>query len=82
MLARTIKKRNLLSKESHLFQIWKNFQQNYNNSKELQKLKMKKKRLKKRNEKEERRAQRLLQKKMSQDEDGEVQDLAVLKRIK
>ena len=38
-------------------------------------------RLRKRNEKDrERRAQRLLQKKMSQDEDGVVQDLAILKR--
>ena len=36
-----------------------------------------------RNEKDrERIAQRLLQKKRSWDEDGEVQDLAVLKRIK
>ena len=40
-------------------------------------------RLKERNEKDqERRAQRLLQKKTLQDEDGEVQDLAVLKRSK
>ena len=31
---------------------------------------------------QERRVQRLLQKKRSRDEDGEVQDLAVLKRIK
>ena len=71
-LARIIKIQNLRSKESHLFQLWKKFQQNAikltipdEDSRELQKLKMKKnERLKKRKEKDrEIRAQWVLQKK-------------------
>ena len=75
------------SKESHLFKIWKNFQQNAinNNTRRRQQRTSetedeKKGKIEKDKQKDRERSPTKTS--ASQDEDGKVQDLAVLKQIK